>query len=283
MQLHRFAADDGEEIRVQVAGSGPPLVLLHEWASSHRVWEPIAHRLIDRFTVYRWDARGHHGHGEPLPPPSGRPVSVERMADDLACLLRHFRLDRPVVVGHSMGALTLWCYIARHGHQALRRIGFIDQSPRLVTDADWKLGIYGDWSPARDAQFVAHMRSDFVDAVVRLVCCGLNERARIRYQSSHAGIERMRTYLGMLDQAPLIEVWQTLSPVDFRPLLPAIPVPALLVYGSASNYYPPATGPFVRDALPDARLFVYENTDHSPHVAQPERFAEDLAAFAAAG
>ena len=64
MQLHRFAADDGEEIRIQVAGSGPPIVLLHEWASSHRVWEPIAHRLANRFTVYRWDARGHHGHGE---------------------------------------------------------------------------------------------------------------------------------------------------------------------------------------------------------------------------
>ena len=91
MQLHRFAADDGEEIRTQVAGSGPPIVLLHEWASSHRVWEPIAHRLSDRFTVYRWDARGHHGHGEPLPPSSGRPVSVERMADDLASLLHHFQ------------------------------------------------------------------------------------------------------------------------------------------------------------------------------------------------
>lgn len=282
MELHRFAADDGEEIRVQVGGSGPPIVLLHEWASSHRVWEPIAHRLTDRFTVYRWDARGHHGHGEPLPPPSGRPVSVERMADDLACLLDHFRLQRPVVVGHSMGALTLWCYISRHGCGRLRRIGIIDQSPRLVTDGDWKLGIYGDWRPARDASFVADMRRDFVDAVVRLVCCGLNERARVRYQNHHAGIERLRTYLGMLDHAPLIEVWQTLSPVDFRPLLPAITVPALLVYGSDSNYYPPATGPWVRDALPDARLFIYEKTDHSPHVALPERFAADLAAFAAA-
>ena len=126
------------------------------------------------------------------------------------------------------------------------------------------------------------MRRDFVDAVVRLVCCGLNERARIRYQNHHAGIERMRTYLGMLDCQPLIEVWQTLSPVDFRSLLPAIPLPALLVYGSDSNYYPPATGPWVRDALSDARLCVYEKTDHSPHVALPERFAADLAAFAAA-
>ena len=64
MRLERFEADDGCMMRVQVGGHGPPIVLLHEWASSHRVWEPIAHRLADRFTVYRWDARGHHGHGD---------------------------------------------------------------------------------------------------------------------------------------------------------------------------------------------------------------------------
>jgi non-heme chloroperoxidase len=64
MRLERFEADDGCMMRVQVAGHGQPIVLLHEWASNHRVWEPIAHRLADRFSVYRWDARGHHGHGD---------------------------------------------------------------------------------------------------------------------------------------------------------------------------------------------------------------------------
>ena len=42
MRLERFSADDGEEIRVQVDGHGPAIVLLHEWASNHRVWAPIA-------------------------------------------------------------------------------------------------------------------------------------------------------------------------------------------------------------------------------------------------
>jgi non-heme chloroperoxidase len=57
-------------------------------------------------------------------------------------------------------------------------------------------------------------------------------------------------------------------------------VPALLVYVSESNFYPPATGPWVRDAVPFAELLVYEGADHSPHVAQPDRFAADLAQFA---
>jgi non-heme chloroperoxidase len=280
MHLERFAADDGCTMRVQVSGHGPAIVLLHEWASSHRVWEPIAHRLIDRFTIYRWDARGHHGHGDETLI-SRSSISVERMADDLANLLDQFQLERPTVVGHSMGALTLWAYVARHGCGRLGRIGVIDQSPHLVTDADWRLGIYGDWSEARDQAFVAAMRADFVTAVIELISFGLNERARQRYETGHPSIERLRTYLDMLDRAPLIEVWTTLSRADFRPVLPTITVPALLVYGSESNFYPPPTGPWVRNAIPRAELIVYEGSDHSPHIGQPDRFVADLLQFAA--
>ena len=164
MEPLHICADDGEEILVQVSGHGPPLVLLHEWASSHRVWEPIAHRLANHFTIYRWDARGHGGRRAG----AAHPVTVERMADDLRDLIDHFRLERPMVVGHSMGALTLWAYIARHGCGRLGRIGVIDQSPRLVTDADWRLGIYGDWPEERDRAFVESLRADFVGTVTLL-------------------------------------------------------------------------------------------------------------------
>jgi pimeloyl-ACP methyl ester carboxylesterase len=51
MRLERFKADDGEEIRVQVAGHGHAIVLLHEWASSHRVWE--ADRASPRRSLHR--------------------------------------------------------------------------------------------------------------------------------------------------------------------------------------------------------------------------------------
>ena len=280
MPLERLAADDGEEIRVQVDGHGPAIVLLHEWASNHRVWAPIAHRLCHHYTVYRWDARGHGGHGEAHRPPSGRPVTIERMADDLRNLLDHFRLEHPIVVGHSMGALTLWTYIARYGCGMLGSIGVIDQSPRLITDADWQLGIYGDWSEARDQDFVAAMRADFVNTVIEFVSFGLNQRARQRYQEGHPSIERVRTYLAMLDRVPLIEVWTTFSRADFRTVLPAITVPALLVYGSESNFYPQPTGTYVRDSTPSAELLVYEGADHSPHLAEPDRFTADLARFA---
>lgn len=284
MRLETYSAADGQEIQVQISGKltseqslapGHSMVLLHEWASSHRVWEPIAHRLAEHFTIYRWDARGH---GDSRPPPGGA-VTVEKMADDLAHLIDHFRLHRPLVVGHSMGALTLWSYVARHGCDRLGKICVIDQSPRLNTDADWTLGIYGDWPRPRDDAFIDAMRRDFVTAVVELISCGLNRAARQRYEHHHPGIDRLRTYLAHLDPVPLIEVWPTLSRTDFRPALAHITVPALLVYGGQSNYYPPATGSYVKDAIKMANLTVYDDADHSPHVGYPDRFAKDLLEF----
>jgi pimeloyl-ACP methyl ester carboxylesterase len=274
--MRSFIADDGQEIHVNVSGAGPPMVLLHEWASNHRVWTPLLKELEAGFTLYRWDARGHGGH----PLNGSDPATVHRMANDLAQMLDHFGLDRPVVVAHSMGALTVWEYIDRHGCDRIGKLCVIDQSPRLITDAEWRYGIYYDWPPERDRQFLAELRQDFVETVVRLIALGRNRKARERYESSADGLWRLRAYLATIDPAPLITIWESLTVADYRPMLRRIDVPLLLVCGSESNYYGVETGEYVRDAAPDARLIVYQGADHSPHLGERERFTADLKQFA---
>ncbi|TVR79662.1 MAG: alpha/beta hydrolase [Rhodospirillales bacterium] len=274
--MQQFKTDDGEIIHLQVSGSGPPIVLLHEWASNHRVWNPVVRALEPRFTLYRWDARGHGGHAL-----EGRePPTVGRMAQDLGQMLDHFGLDRVLLAGHSMGALVAWEYIARHGCARLAGLCVVDQSPRLVTDAGWRLGIYYDWPAERDAAFVADLRRDFVETVVRLVGQSRSAAARARYTDPADGLWRLRAFMASVTPAPMITAWESLTAADWRPVLPRITVPVLLVYGSDSNFYGVETGEFVRDAVPDGRLRVYEGADHSPHLAEPAHFAADLAAFA---
>jgi pimeloyl-ACP methyl ester carboxylesterase len=274
-----FVADDGERIRVWVSGEGPPMVLLHEWASSHAIWESLVGGLDGHFTVYRWDARGHGGHACS----GAEPPTVGRMADDLAGLIEHFDMVRPVVVGHSMGALTLWEYIGRYGCAGLSGICIVDQSPCVVTDDRWSLGIYGDWPAKRDAAFVAGLEANFVETVIGLISFGKNRRARERYETGSSSVQRLRNYLQGLDPRPLVAIWKSLAAADYRPVLPSIDVPALLVYGNESNYYGIETGEYVRRNIPHARLVVYEGADHSPHIARPQRFVADLLRFATEG
>ncbi|MBX3687738.1 MAG: alpha/beta hydrolase, partial [Rhodocyclaceae bacterium] len=172
--MEHFRADDGEPIHYKSSGKGPALVLLHGWTSSHRDWNPFLEAFEAGHRVIRWDARGHGGHALQ----TRTAPTVARMARDLRQLIEYHDLQEVVAVGHSMGALTLWQYIRDFGCAQLSRLVLIDQSPKLLTDAQWPNGIYGDFSALRNERFMAELRQDFAEAVLRLVGEGMNEAAR---------------------------------------------------------------------------------------------------------
>src|SRR5438309_2284058 len=57
---------EGNWIRYRVSGGGPPVVLVHGWLSSERIWEQIADRLAQRFTVYTLDLVGFGESDKPI-------------------------------------------------------------------------------------------------------------------------------------------------------------------------------------------------------------------------
>jgi len=128
--MQTYTASDSQTVHVKVIGKGPAAIFLHAWTSSHRDWLHSAHALADEHCCYCWDARGHGGH----PLTVDKEPGVGRMADDLNDLIRHFELRKPLLPGHSMGALTIWKYIRRYGCDNIGKLCFVDQSPKLITD-----------------------------------------------------------------------------------------------------------------------------------------------------
>jgi len=53
-----FLELEGTWVRYGVTGGGPPVVLVHGWLSSSRIWDQLAGRLAQRFTVYTLDLSG---------------------------------------------------------------------------------------------------------------------------------------------------------------------------------------------------------------------------------
>jgi len=274
--MQTYIASDSQALHVKVIGQGPAVIFLHAWTSNHRDWLHCAHALADDHRCYCWDARGHGGH----PLSVDKEPGVGRMADDLNDLIRHFELRKPLLLGHSMGALTIWEYIRRYGCDNIGKLCFVDQSPKLITNDEWKHGIYGDFSESRNREFVAFLQQDFVEAVLRLVAESNNPRARAGYASNSVGFQRIREYIRTLDPAPLISIWKSLCLADYRDVLPMISVPTLLVHGDESHFYSLELGQYVRDSIPNARLVVYQGSDHSPHLWQRDRFESDLRGFA---
>ena len=89
---------EGGWIRYRVSGGGPPVLLVHGWLSSGRVWDRLANRLAQRFTVYSLDLSGF---GESDKPISG--YGVRYGSRLLYAFCAHFGLTRAAVVGHDIG------------------------------------------------------------------------------------------------------------------------------------------------------------------------------------
>jgi pimeloyl-ACP methyl ester carboxylesterase len=89
---------EGSWIRYNVIGGGPPVLLVHGWLSSSRIWEQLAPRLAQRFTVYTLDLVGF---GESDKPLSG--YGVRNGSRLLYAFCAHFGLTRTGVIGHDLG------------------------------------------------------------------------------------------------------------------------------------------------------------------------------------
>jgi pimeloyl-ACP methyl ester carboxylesterase len=275
MKQDKVLADDGEFLQVFRCGSGPALLLLHGWTANHAAWSPLLALLSEKFTVLRPDARGHGSH---LIRVNHRP-DVQRLARDVVCILDHYGLRKAVAAGHSMGALTLWQCVCDFSADRFSHLAFIDQSPKLVTDATWQGGIYGDFDAERSAQFVAELEGDFAESVLRLGAFGLNDKARATYTRNSSGWRTAREALRHLQPTVAIAIWKSLVAADYRDVLPAIHAPTLLAYGTSSNFYTSEVARYVVDRIVNAHLSLYIDADHSPHLADPARFAAELLAL----
>jgi len=89
---------EGVWIRYRIIGGGPAVVLVHGWLSSSRIWEQLAGRLAQRFTVYTLDLSGF---GESDKPLSG--YGIRNGSRLLYAFCAHFGLTRINVIGHDLG------------------------------------------------------------------------------------------------------------------------------------------------------------------------------------
>ncbi|MFI7546333.1 alpha/beta fold hydrolase [Actinoplanes sp. NPDC049599] len=93
----RVITEDGTEAVAVDEGSGPPILVIHGGMGDRTVWQPVTDLLRDRFRTVRLERRRYR---MDLPGPVTMPQEVEHVAAIAA------ELDRPVLVGHSSGAVV---------------------------------------------------------------------------------------------------------------------------------------------------------------------------------
>jgi pimeloyl-ACP methyl ester carboxylesterase len=265
----------GHRVIYRIAGSGPPVVLIHGMVNSSRHWESVAVRLADAYTVIAPDLIGH---GDSAAPRGD--YSLGAHAAGVRDLLAAIGVDRASVVGHSLGGGVAMQFFYQ----------FPQRTERLVLVSSGGLGpevsplLRSAALPGASAllSVVAHRR--VVDGI-----SALGERLRERGSGKGVYLQAIARALRPLEQPGAREAFvQTLRSVidahgqrvsarDRLYLLGGMPT--LLVWGERDNTIPLSHGREAHQAIPHSRFETLPRAAHFPHLEDPEGLAGVLRRF----
>jgi pimeloyl-ACP methyl ester carboxylesterase len=104
MQLNNIVYNT-VNIRFSDEGKGKPVVLLHGYLESLEIWYPFANELIKKYRIIAIDMPGHGKTGT-----LNRTASVEYMAECVKAVLDHLKIDKSVIIAHSMGGYAMLAF-----------------------------------------------------------------------------------------------------------------------------------------------------------------------------
>ncbi|HVP04328.1 MAG TPA: alpha/beta hydrolase [Dehalococcoidia bacterium] len=109
-QQLKSATRDGITLRHTDTGAGdPPLVFIHGWTCNRTNWRGQAPFFEKKHRVVAVDLRGHGESDKP-----DQDYTIEVFADDVAWLIAEIGLEKPVIVGHSMGGVIALNLVRKH-------------------------------------------------------------------------------------------------------------------------------------------------------------------------
>src|SRR6266403_987977 len=187
-------AVDGGTVSVTVGGSGPPVVLLHGYAETSRMWKPLAKMLAPRYTVIAPDLPGI---GDSSIPKAGLDMKIS--AERVHAAVRSLGYTKVRVVGHDIGLMVAYAYAAMYP-QEVEKLALMDAFLPGVGGWEavynnpgiWHFRFYGATPEAlvkgRERTYFEHFWNDFAADKAR----SIPEADRKTYTAAYSRPGRMR-------------------------------------------------------------------------------------------
>ncbi len=241
--------------------SAPKLLLLHGWTMRGASFAPLVERL-NGITCFAPDLPGHGCDG------GGLQQCVDLVKDLIE------REGQLVVLGWSMGAAVAWKYVETFGSQALAGLITVDMSPRIWNGPGWDHGLIRQDAKnlARTTEEIHH---DWPRAAQKIATTMFADREGTSLFSRDAALDLV------LSNAPdvMATYWDDMAAMDLRAVPARIDCPSLIAHGARSRVYPASAAEWLAAQTPRARRVRFEASGHSPHLEEPDLFAEHVQRF----
>ncbi|KMY85795.1 Beta-ketoadipate enol-lactone hydrolase [Candidatus Paraburkholderia calva] len=240
-------------------GGGPWLTFIHQLGGDHSVWDQMVGYFRERFTVLRYDLRGH---GDTTV--STEPFTIDDLADDLAELLDKVSAPSTHVVGLSIGGMVAQTFAASHAGRvdSLTVIG----APAFIPE---------DARPTfaqRAANAREHGTPSLADATIERWMTPAFRKAHPEV------VEQIGETIARTPAEGFARAAEAVSRFDARRQLSGIRKRTLVIAGEHDMGTPPAASRIVADTVPGAQFHLLDAAHLTP-VEQSQQFSVLLDAF----
>jgi pimeloyl-ACP methyl ester carboxylesterase len=121
----RAMAFESDYLSVKVDGNGPDLILIHGFACSPEVWSGLAKEIGSGFRLHFVTISGFAGSAAPK---AGPESYLKTIRDEIARYIETERLNKPILIGHSMGGLVS-LLVASHPGPKVSKVIVVDSLP----------------------------------------------------------------------------------------------------------------------------------------------------------
>ncbi len=266
---------DSTKIYFEKTGKEKPQTILfvHGLNSSHLKIKTFIDQFRQDYHVVCYDQRGHEASDRTV-----KNMNVQRLGQDMREVIEYLNLQDIVVVGHSMGAATIFSYVGQYGCNKLKKIVAVDMSP-YMRNGVWKGGIgQGKWTDEDFLQDMDRIFNDVGEANWHIVKHMMNPALKNSPKEMDA---TMVTACGAgCDTYTMASLWYSLFRTDQRPHISKITVPFMYVMPDIP-LYSMETVNFLKENVKGE--FVLEksfpNTTHSILMESPVEVAKRIKAF----
>lgn len=246
------------------AGTGLPVMLIHGWGTSCRIWDTTLSSLrAAGHEVLSFDQRGCGQSDKDFPA-----NTIALGAADAVAVLRHCGIRRVALNGWSLGGAVATAAAHLLGGSCAGLVLTAAATPRYVQAADYP---YGN-PPGAPTATVATMRLDrvnFLDALTKAVCAAPQSPAMLSWMWSI-----------FMQTSPLADdALAELDTLDQRAILRDLQVPILSFIGTKDVFVPPEVGRTIGDFARNVRTVELEGCGHAPFIEEADRYRAELLDF----
>lgn len=268
---YQRVAGAGAELQVATAGSGPPVVLLHGFASSVYTWKDVIRALAASHDVIALDFPGFGDSS------IRRPADAAALPGVVLGVLDRLGIARASLVGNSLGGGIAVLVAAEHPAR-VERLVLIDSAGFNLEAGDrpWLLRVVGSAAVARALEGAPIRR--------RLVKVGLRQ---VFHDDRLVTDERVDEYAAPMMRPGAVtaaaELLRTPIPGTIAARVGAVRAPTLVLWGREDAWIPAAHAERFAAAIPGATVRVLDGCGHLPQEEKPAETAAAILEFLARG